>query len=55
VALVRTHVPKIRIATIIRVKRISELVAANVVASSLIIFTLMMQAIFLRNVGSYWP
>jgi hypothetical protein len=45
VALVRTDVSEGRIATIIRVKRIGELDTANVVPSSLILSTLMMEAI----------
>jgi hypothetical protein len=45
VALVRSDVSEERIASIIMVKRISELVTANVVPSSLILFTMMMEVI----------
>jgi hypothetical protein len=44
VVLVRTDDVKKRTAHIIRMKRISELVAGNVVPTSLILFTLMMEA-----------
>jgi hypothetical protein len=45
VAVVRTDFLEERIACIIKVERISQLVAANVVPSSLTISTLMMEAI----------
>jgi hypothetical protein len=66
VALVRTEVSEKLRASIIRVTRIGELgtlavtssvrrllVTANAIPSSPILVTLMMQALFLRNVGSY--
>jgi hypothetical protein len=59
VALVRTDVSEKRIASIIKVKLIGELgnlaVTSNqsTLRASPILVTLMMQAVILRNVGSY--
>jgi hypothetical protein len=52
VALARTEISEERIASIIRMERISAQVTATVVPSSLILSTLMMEAMFFRNVGS---
>jgi hypothetical protein len=53
VALVRTDVSEEHSISFIRLTRIGELAIASVVPSSPILVTLMKEALFLRNVGSY--
>jgi hypothetical protein len=52
-AFVRTDVSDERTASIIRMTRIGELGTASNVPSSTILVTLIMEALFLRNVCSY--